>query len=93
MQIEFDPAKREKTLMERGLDFADAPQIFAGPVIEAEDSRFDYGETRITSMGMLNDRLVVLVWTQRGEARRIISMRYANEREIARYNLHLGRPG
>ncbi|MDO9225765.1 MAG: BrnT family toxin [Pseudomonadota bacterium] len=93
MQIEFDPAKREKTLAERGLDFADAPQIFAGPVIEAEDSRFDYGETRITSMGSLNDRLVVLVWTQRDQVRRIISMRYANEREIARYNLHLGRPG
>lgn len=93
MQIEFDPAKRETTLRERGLDFADAPQVFAGPVIEAEDSRFDYGETRITSMGMLNDRLVVLVWTQRGEARRIISMRYANEREITRYNLHLGRSG
>ncbi len=93
MQIEFDPAKREKTLTERGLDFADAPQIFAGPVIEAEDGRFDYGETRITSMGNLNDRLVVLVWTQRDQVRRIISMRYANEREIARYNLHLGRPG
>jgi len=71
MQIEFDPAKRDKTLAVRCLDFSDAPLVFAGPVIEAEDSRFDYGETRITTMGLLQGRLVVLVWTQRGEVRRI----------------------
>jgi uncharacterized protein len=93
MRIEFDPVKREVTLAERGLDFADAPWVFSGPVLEAVDDRCDYGETRNVTMGMLRSRLVVLVWTPRSDARRIISMRYANEREIARYNRHLGRSG
>ncbi len=84
MQIEFDPYKRDKTMAERGLDFADATHVFAGPVIEFEDNRSEYGETRITTVGILGGRMVVLVWTQRGETRRIISMRYANEREQAR---------
>ncbi len=84
MKIEFDPSKRDKTMAERGLDFADAAHIFAGSVIEFEDNRSEYGETRITTVGILGGRMVVLVWTQRGETRPIISMRYANEREQAR---------
>ncbi|MHB8310385.1 MAG: BrnT family toxin [Metallibacterium sp.] len=59
-------------------------------MLEYEDKRHDYGETRFISMGLLDARLVVLVWTPRGEARRIISMRYANEREQARFHEHLG---
>ena len=81
MRLEFDAAKRAMTLHERGLDFADAVHVFAGPTRELQDRRADYGESRFISMGMLSRRLVVLVWTPRGEARRIISMRYANERE------------
>ncbi|MEO6320362.1 MAG: BrnT family toxin [Polaromonas sp.] len=81
MHIEFDEAKRAKTLQERGLDFADASHVFAGPTLDQQDGRADYGESRTISMGLLDGRVVVLVWTPRGEARRIISMRYANERE------------
>lgn len=81
MDIEYDDAKRAMTLRERGLDFADAFYVFAGPTRELQDRRADYGERRFISMGMLGRRMVVLVWTPRGEARRIISMRYANERE------------
>ena len=44
MQIEFDPDKRDKTLAERGLDFAQAGDVFAGVNVTAEDARFDYGE-------------------------------------------------
>lgn len=79
-----------KTLAERGLDFAHAAQVLEGTVLEYEDKRHDYGETRFISTGLLDARLVVLVWTPRGEARRIISMRYANEREQARFHEHLG---
>ena len=43
MQIEFDPDKRDKTLAERGLDFAQAGEVFAGVNVTAEDARFDYG--------------------------------------------------
>jgi hypothetical protein len=49
------------------------------------DDRSAYGEVRNVTMGTLNGRTVVLVWTPRGEVRRIISMRYANERECQRF--------
>lgn len=85
MQIDFDPEKRDKTLTERGLDFARAGEVFAGVNVTAEDARFDYGEPRFTTVGVLDGRMLVMVWTPRGEARRIISMRKANEREIAKF--------
>lgn len=85
MKITFDPAKRAKTQEERGLDFEDAPEVFCGPTVTAQDVRRDYGEERFITFGVLHGREVVLVWTTRGDSRRIISMRYANEREIARF--------
>ena len=90
MQISFDPAKRDATLANRGLDFADARDVFAGPVFERSDNRFDYGETRHITIGQLRGRMVVLVWTLRGSVRHIISMRKANDREQARYTSRLG---
>ena len=85
MQIEFDPVKRDKNLAERGLDFARAGEVFGGRHFTAEDLREKYTEPRYITVGKLDSRLVVMVWTPRGEARRIISMRKANEREQARY--------
>ena len=90
MKIEFDTEKRSKTLDERGLDFARAVDVFAGPVLTMADQRTDDGEARFITFGQLDMHLVVLVWTPRGAARRIISMRYANEREIARHAQSLG---
>ena len=90
MQIIFDVAKRDKTLIERGLDFADAKHVFAGVHLTAEDMRQAYGETRFITVGLLAKRMVVLVWTPRGAARRIISMRKANEREQNLYRHRLG---
>lgn len=90
MIIEFDTVKREKTLLERGLDFADSDKVFVGLHFNAPDDRIDYGEKRFITIGLLRDRMVVLVWTPRNDARRIISMRYANDREISRYKKHLG---
>jgi uncharacterized protein len=85
MKITYDPAKRAKTLEERGLDFEDAPEVFSGPTVTASDLRHDYGEKRFITFGALHGREVVLVWTTRGDSRRIISMRNANEREIASF--------
>ena len=90
MQIEFDSDKRDKTLAERGLDFARADEVFAGKQFTAQDLRIGYGEPRFFTAGMLGERMVILVWTPRGEGRRIISMRKANEREQARYAQYLG---
>ncbi len=85
MDIEFDPIKRDKTLTERGLDFARANEVFSGRHFTDEDCREDYSELRYVTVGKLDGRMVILVWTPRGEARRIISMKKANEREQARY--------
>lgn len=85
MAISYDPAKRDETLAERGLDFEDAEQVFAGPQYEFADTRRDYGEVRITTIGFLERRMVVVVWTERGEDRHVISMRKANDGEQRKY--------
>ena len=85
MFIEFDQAKRDLTLQERGLDFADAMAVYNDSSVTFLDDRKNYGEDRFVTVGMLCGRTIVLVWTPRGEGRRIVSMRYANEREITRY--------
>ena len=89
MRITFDPAERNATLADRGLDFADAAEVFAGPTYDLADDRQDYGETRIVTVGWLHGRMVIVVWTPRGEARHVISMRKANDREQARYRQQL----
>jgi uncharacterized DUF497 family protein len=78
--------KDKKQLKCVDLDFADAALVFKGDVLNIEDNRNDYGENRIVSVGFLYERMVLITWTQRGESRRIISMRKANEREIKRYS-------
>ena len=85
MRIEYDRGKRAETLALRGIDMAEAAQVFLGPCLTVEDGRFDYGEPRFLTVGFLRRRMVIVAWTPRGENRRIISMRKANAREIARY--------
>ena len=88
MLLEFDEGKRDKTLAERGLDFAQAGEVFAGRHLTAEDLHEACTEPRFITTGLLAGRLVVLVWTPRRESRRVMSMRKANDREQAR---HAGR--
>lgn len=87
MQIEFDDAKRKLTLAERGLDFADAGLLFAGVTATRADTRKDYGEPRFQTFGFLHNHAALVVWTPRGDARRIISMRYAHDHEIEAFGL------
>ena len=89
MRITCDRAKREWTLRVRGLDMLLASEIFAGLHLTRDDDRYDYGEPRFISVGWLDDRLVVLVCTPRGRARRIISMRHCHEREAKRLKPYL----
>jgi uncharacterized DUF497 family protein len=93
VQISYDPVKRAKTLEERDLDFEDAPEVFAGLTLTLPDERQDYGEDRYQTYGLLGDRLVMVVWTPRGEDRQdrhVISMRKCNDREQARFQNRLG---
>jgi uncharacterized protein len=89
-KITFDPAKRRTALSERGLDFTDAAIVFAGLTITVQDTRKDYGEARFQTVGYLADRMVMVVWTPRDQARHIISMRKCNDREKAIYQKRLG---
>ena len=90
MRISFDPAKRDKTLLDRGLDFVDAAVVFEGTTVEVDDVRKDYGERRIICFGRLDDRLVVIGCTPRGSVRHIFSMRKANDREQNRLAAYFG---
>ena len=88
--IEFDNTKREITLFTRGLDMARANEVFDKSHLDQIDVRKDYGEARIRTFGYLDKRPVFIIWTYRGNIRRIISMRRANEREIQKYEGRLG---
>ena len=64
---------------------ARADEVFAGATLTVEDDRQGYGGVRFITIGFLDSRMVILVWTPRDDAYRIISMRKANEREQAIY--------
>ena len=89
MRITCDPAKRQLTLDERGLDLLRAKEVFAGLHFTRTDDRQDYGEPRFITAGWLDARLVVFAWTPRGAARRIISMRHCHEREAKKLRPYL----
>ena len=91
MRLTFDAEKRERTLRERGLDFARAEELFAGPIASFIDVRRNYGEERTMTIGYLDERLTIIVWTKRMDERRVISMRHCNEREKRRYEAALAR--
>jgi uncharacterized protein len=88
--VTYDPAKRQRTLAERGLDFEHAKAVFSGATLTLLDDRKDYGEPRYQTYGRLGRRLVMVVWTPRGADRHVISMRKCNAREEARYAARLG---
>jgi uncharacterized DUF497 family protein len=87
MKLSYDPAKRAMTLAERGLDFEDAPRLFAGRLKTVVDDRFDYGEVRWLSYGWIDGVAVAIVWTDRGETKRIISMRRMHDEEVTNVGL------
>jgi uncharacterized DUF497 family protein len=89
-RISYDPAKREWTLSNRGLDFEDCAEVFEGLTAEIEDMRHDYGERRIVCFGVLQGRLVVIGYTPRGSVRHVFSMRKANDREQTRFAPYFG---
>lgn len=80
--------KGDANRTKHGLPLALGQQVFAGPFIEEQDSRRDYGETRFVATGpvpALGDRICVVVYTWREAKRRLISFRRANDEEIGKY--------
>jgi uncharacterized DUF497 family protein len=90
MKISFDPAKRQATLDNTGLDMALAGEVFDGPTLTVPSDRGE--EPRFFTLGFWRKRMVILVWTPRDDGRRIISMRTANESEQKLYGPRLGGP-
>ena len=78
--FEWD-AKSEQTLQERGFDFDRASRVFQNDVVEEVDDRRDYGELRIRATGKVREDFITVVYTWRGDRRRIISARPAKRRE------------
>ncbi len=81
MAFIWDEDKRLKNLAKHGLDFIDAEHVFENPYLEKLDTRHNYGEDRWVTLGMIAPNIVVLIYTERGEDTRIISLRKATSQE------------
>ena len=90
MIFEWDEAKNDSNFAKHGLDFADAEQVLTSPGVTFVDSRFDYGEERLITLGLLAGRVIIVAHAPRGYTTRIISMRKANRREQKIYEKRLG---
>ncbi len=87
MAFNWDEAKRKENLRKHGLDFADAPELFKGPVLTYLDTREGYGEDRWIGIGLVKERCVVICYTEReqGQTVRVISFRKALSHERKAY--------
>ena len=85
MKISFDPRKDETTRLTRGFSLALGETVIRQRVIIFSDDRQDYGEERQVCLGYVENRLFVCVFTMRETTYHIISVRKANDREVAKY--------
>ena len=90
MNFEWDERKNTINLAKHGFDFADAPGIFELPMVVDLDLRENYDEDRWIGLGLLNGRVVVIVYTEPNEQIiRIISLRKALSHERKRYEQYI----
>jgi len=85
MRYRWDAAKSRRNALERGLPFEVAPRIFEGPTVELIDDRFHYDEERIIAVGEVDAKVLVCVYCDSEDVRRIISLRQATRRERDEY--------
>ena len=85
MEIDFDPAKNESNIRERGLSFERVGDFRWDEAIVGEDTRKPYPERRYVAVGYLDGRLHVLCFAETERGIRIISLRKANKREARNY--------
>ena len=81
MNYEWDEAKRLTNLRKHGIDFVDVPAMFDGDIVVIEDNRYDYGEQRFVTFGLLQWQAIAVVNTEREDCIRIISARKATKYE------------
>lgn len=85
MRYEWDEAKRQSNIEKHGIDFIGIEEVFAGEIVTVLDDRFDYGEIRCVTVGLLNGRVVVIAHTETDDVIRIISVRKATKNETINY--------
>lgn len=85
MEITFDPAKDATNIAKHGVSLTVAVDLEWDSAMTWPDSRRDYGEARMIGLALTGARLYCVIFTDRGNARRVISLRKANEREVRRY--------
>ena len=90
VKFTWDENKRLSNMKKHGIDFADVPTMFEGDVFSIEDTRFDYGETRYITFGLLQYRVIVVAHTDKNEVIRIISARKATKNEEKTYFKEIG---
>lgn len=85
MKFGWDETKRQTNLRDHKLDFVDAQIVFSGITFTFEDDRFEYGEDRFITLGLLREVVVVIAHTERNDTVRLISMRKATKNEQRLY--------
>jgi uncharacterized DUF497 family protein len=85
MLFEWSEQKRLENLSKHGIDFVDAKEIWQGEVLEVPSEQQEHGEQRHIAYGMLEGRIIAVVFTWRGNARRLISARRARRHERQDY--------
>ncbi len=85
MEYEWDEAKRVANLLKHGIDFTDVPPVFDGDIVTIEDDRYNYGEQRFVTFGLLQGRVIAIVHVERQDSTRIISARKATKYEQRNY--------
>jgi uncharacterized protein len=85
MEFEWDETKRKSNLRSHGIDFIGTEQVFEGVTVTILDDRFDYGEARFVTFGLLDGRVVAIAHTETDEIIRIISVRKATKYEESSY--------
>ena len=85
MRFEWDEAKRRINIRKHGIDFADLDVLFEGETVTVLDDRFDYGEERFVTLGMLDSIVLVVVHTETEMVIRFISARKATKNEEKGY--------
>lgn len=85
MRFEWDEAKRRVNLQKHGVDFADVSAIFEGDIVTLVDDRYEYGEVRYVTIGLLKGRTIVVAHSGSEDVIRIISARKATRYEERAY--------
>ena len=89
-EIIIDENKRLINLQKHSIDFADAWQVFESNFYTFIDTRFDYGETRFVTFGLLDGEVVAVVHTETDEIIRVISIRKTTKNEERIYFEKIG---